>query len=360
MTDPAGTSTTGQPSRSVRPGRKRAATFAGVVAALLAMQIALMPLSSGLHRQWAPITSDAVEGPVVTQRWYFEGIAESHFSAAGARLTGNAFLPDAPVGVVLGDSYVEAMQLADTLTIGSVLERAARREGSRVNVRQYGMSGASAATYARMAKEVVQRWHPSFVAVILTEDDFMNRAPFTGADRLVLHGDSSVAVEHTDPTHGALLSRMRDAAARLLEQFTLADKLVVRAARISETIASDDRAPRAPTPDTASTYASVRGLRDAYGDRLTLVYVPTVAVVADDDRSTNEAVFLQACATLRVRCASAGAMLRQDRATNHRLSRGFGNSTPGSGHLNAVGAALVGSLAWAMVDSGPPAVPATR
>lgn len=351
MTDHRETFDAGATIQSTRSGRKRTATAAGVVAALVVMQIALMPFSTGFHRDWAPISADAVDGVVVTQRWYYEGIAESHFSAAGARLTGNAFLRDAPVGVVLGDSFVEALQLSDTVTIGAVVERAARRDGVRMNVRQYGMSGASAATYARISTEVVQRWHPSFVAVILTEDDFTNGAPFAGADRLILHADSSVALEHSAPTRGVLVSSLRGAAARFLERFTLADKLAVRAARISERIVADDSPSRAPAPDPAAAYASVKGLRDAFGDRLVLFYVPTIAVVEEEDGFPNEAAFFQACAALRARCSSAGAVLRSDRAAHHRLSRGFGNSAPGSGHLNSVGAALVGTLVWATVNS---------
>lgn len=361
MTEHAGTPDAGAPNTSARPARRGAGTVAGVIAALFAMQFVLMPLSTGVHRDWAPLSTDAVDGPVVTQRWYFEGIAASHFSAAGARLTGNTFLPDAPVGVVLGDSYVEGRQIGDASTIGSVMERTARRIGVRLNVRQYGMSGASAASYAGMAREVTERWHPSFVAVILTEDDFVNRAPFVGDDRLVLRADSSVATERTAPARGAMTSSLRDAAARFLARVTLADKIVVRAARITEGLTTVNRATAPLPPDPSAAYASVRALSDAYGDRLAIVYVPSIAVVPADDRSTHETVFLQACAALRARCASAGEALRHDRATHTRLSRGFINSAPGSGHLNDVGAAIVGDVAWSMVERLPPrAGPATR
>src|SRR5688572_17577841 len=130
-----------------REGTRKACVL-GALAAILALQLALMPISTGVHRDWEAIARDSLAGPVVVQRWYFEGIATSHFSASGARLTGNPPLAGASVGVVLGDSYVEARQLPDRATIGSHVEQLARGAGQPLNIRQYGFSGASAAKHA--------------------------------------------------------------------------------------------------------------------------------------------------------------------------------------------------------------------
>lgn len=332
--------------RRARRRRSRWSMVAGVAAALFVANAVLAYFSTGVHRSWEPIASDSVGGRVVTQRWYYEGVATSHFSAAHARLTGNPYLPGAPVGVILGDSYVEALQMDDASTMGSVIERTARREGQPLNIRQYGVSGASAARYVAEARDVVRRWQPAFVAVVLTEDDFAANAPFVGDYRLRLAADSTVTVTHDSAALGPVAARSRSTAASFLEHVTLADKIVVRAARILESARGEGEGPAAPTTDSRAVYASIRGLHAAYGARLLIVYVPTIAAVPSEDDSRSERAFLSACAAVDARCISAGETLRRDRALHHRVSRGFSNSAPGTGHLNATGAALVGSLIW--------------
>ncbi len=334
-------------------------TAFGVGAAIVAMQLGLMPLSTGVHRDWDSINRDTEKGPAVTQRWYYEGLATSHFSNAGARLTGNVSLPGAITGVIMGDSYVEARQLDDRSTIGSVVERSARQDGVRLNVRQYGVSGASAAEYAGVAGEVLDRWTPAFVAVILTEDDFVNRAPFLGDYALDLRPDSTVAIQHAPRSRGLLARRVRNAGAYVLERITLLDKIVVRAARITEGATSRVGTHPAVTrraanlPDSAAVYASVKALREGYGAPLAIIYVPTVGAVSNEDDFRNEMLFLATCSHMGVRCASARETLVRDRARQQRVSRGFTNTTPGTGHLNAVGAELVGRLAWTLVRGAP-------
>ena len=348
----------GRPASTNAQQHPVARTVLGIVAGLLAVQLSLMPFSTGVHRDWAPLRADDVGGDAVTQRWYYEGIAESHYSGSGARLTGNPALPGRPTGIVMGDSYVEARQLPDRSTIGSVVERRARGDGLALNVRQYGFSGASSARYAVIAPDVLARWNPPFVAVVLTEDDFIGGAPFSGEYRLVVRPDSAVVAEHHVPARSATVERMRNAAAVFLETVTLADKVVVRATRLVEGIrggAVTGGEADALARETQAVRASVQALHEAYGDRLAIVYVPDIAAVPADDRGRNEAGFLAACAAVGARCASAGAALRADREANHRISRGFPNSAPGGGHLNETGAAIVAQVLWSIVK--PLAVP---
>ncbi|MEO7457296.1 MAG: hypothetical protein ABIY52_13620 [Gemmatimonadaceae bacterium] len=346
-----------------RAAHLRTRSLFGVVAGVVAMQVVLMAFSTGVHRDWEPIEKDGAGGDTVTQRWYYEGIAESHYSRSGARMTGNAYLPDRPVGVVLGDSYVEARQLPDQSTIGSVLERAARRGGVELNVRQYGFSGASSARYAVIGPDVLHRWNPPFVVVVLTDDDFMGGAPFVGEFTLAMRPDSTVIARHVAPHRTATVTRLRNAAAALLESITLADKLVVRTTRLLEGAASAPVGTPGAGPDreAEAVYASVRALRDAYDDRVAIIYVPDIAAVAADDRDRNEARVLAACRSLGARCMSAGVALRADRNANLRLSRGFANSAPAAGHLNAVGASIVAGVAWSavrpLVERGTPPRP---
>ena len=59
-------------------------------------------------------------------RSFGEGMAASHFLDTGERLTGNPVLPGSDSIVLLGNSFVEALQVPDGSTMGAVLERIAR------------------------------------------------------------------------------------------------------------------------------------------------------------------------------------------------------------------------------------------
>jgi hypothetical protein len=85
---------------------------------------------------------------------------------------------------------------------------------------------------------------------------------------------------------------------------------------------------------------SLTALRDAYGDRLRVLFVSNVGLDGRRERSPAEAAILEACASLSVRCANTRALMTHDRLDSLRVSRGFINSQPGDGHINAVGHAL--------------------
>src|SRR5438094_5187345 len=81
--------------------------LAGVVAALVAMELALRPFSNVQPPPRPRIAVDSFGAAVVTARQIEEGIGVANYTVTGARLTGHEPIADAPLIVVLGDSYVE-------------------------------------------------------------------------------------------------------------------------------------------------------------------------------------------------------------------------------------------------------------
>jgi hypothetical protein len=115
----------------------------GVLCALALAEAALRPFASAWREK--PYTTAA------EVRQYYEGIAVAHYAADEERLTGNPEIAGAPNILILGDSHVEAMQVSDAETMGSVLERRLRNAGEPRNVHQYGWSSGAAPLYALMA-----------------------------------------------------------------------------------------------------------------------------------------------------------------------------------------------------------------
>ncbi len=293
-----------------------------------------------------------------TVRWYHEGIATSHFSAGTARLTGNPPMDDGPVGVIIGDSHVQAIQVADTETMGAVVERVARQAGVRLTARQYGWSAASPAAYVARAPAILRRWNPAWVVVVLDGSDLEPTA-LADAPVATIAPDTSLAITGSLVPEEPVGWRGRAtlAAKRVARRSVLAWELIQRASTIRHL---DDTLPppTLPTPtnlpvnDELVADASVRSLHRAFGDRLAIVYIATVTAT-DARPEPSERTLAAACRAQGVPCVSTRTAMIDLRDGAATLARGFENSAPGVGHLNARGHALVGRMIWSLVNTEP-------
>jgi hypothetical protein len=147
----------------------------GVVAAFVVFELCLIPFASAEMPPAPDIEADSGAGAAVVSRQLDEGIATTRFSSGGSRLTGRAPIPEAPAIVLLGDSYVVAREVSDESTMGAVLERLAIADGRAVNVRQYGWRAAGPEQYLTVASQVLRRWRPERVVIVLNDDDLDGR-----------------------------------------------------------------------------------------------------------------------------------------------------------------------------------------
>ncbi len=304
------------------------------------LELALRPFTTSWYdwKEGASVSADPDAGPVSEVRYYHEGVAVSHFSPAYARLTDNVPLPGAQTAVILGDSYVEALQVLDAETMGAVVERTARSSGSRLNVRQYGWSGASVSRYVDVAPEVLTRWKPSWVAVVLNKEDFVaeERALPCGNDVLL----------HAETGHSPVLV----ARSGLRHTVGVWERAVLRHSRLASEI---DRRAReigsSPSLDSTGTMtpcASVRALRAAYSSRLVVVYVASVNSRDDSKGDLVETALLRSCEIQNVTCLSTRARMVTELNAHNQFARGFSNTAPNSGHPNALGHRIIGEELW--------------
>lgn len=324
-----------------------AATFCGVVAGLTLFEVGLRPLASADLPPVARPAADAVDAPVITTRQLEEGIAEASFSLAGARLTGNPTLAGAPVVVVLGDSHVVAREISDGATMGAWVERLARRDNYFLNVRQYGWRGASPPQYLLVAGDVLQRWSPVQVVVILDGDDL-------GADplnrrfpRMRIGSDDAVEiVQSPDSNAEGSVSRQRSTLATL-SRIRWRRVLERAPKKLRPYVAPVEARGPSPTPMmiAAVPRAAVKALARAYGPGLLVVYTADVRVIGGERADEGEERLLAACAQQRVRCVSMRQTMLAARRAGH-VVRGFPTTTLGVGHLNAKGHELVGRAIW--------------
>lgn len=270
-----------------------------------------------------------------------EGIAKSHFSSDSLRLTGNPQIAGAPNVLVVGDSHVEAFQVWDTQTMGSVLERRLRAEGKQWNVLQYAFSGADGPDYIYAAPLVLERYHPTRVFLIMNAGDFAKTT--TAYVRLVERNGEVVAepvrpgvVRGHPPSFGGKTSRK-------LKEFAVLYSSAIRFTleilpSLTEHKASAQERDLVPTEfSDKSLDMIVRGLKEAYGERLSILYTPEQPYSTEEPMEPQEAALLAQCKAEGLECRSLRGRMIDSLLEGHELARGFTNTAPGFGHLSAYG-----------------------
>jgi hypothetical protein len=330
--------------------------LAGIIVALVLLELGLRPIASADLPPFARPSADTLGSPVVTSRQLEEGIAESHFSSAGARLTGNSTVAGGPVIVILGDSHVMAREIGDGQTMGAWVERLARSSRYFVNVRQYGWRGASPPQYLLVARDVLDRWNPAEVVVVLDGDDLGPDPLNRRFPRMKIGRDDSVEIVR-DPGDAPTAEPVH-------HHFTLATLFRIRWRLVVERSPKSVRywlkaplEPRGPAPDpqtiNAVPRAEVKALAHAFGSRLLIVYTADVRATGGEKVDPGEERLLEACAAQRVRCMSMRSLMLAARR-NGLVVRGFPTTTLGVGHLNAMGHELVGRAVWAAIKRDAP------
>lgn len=331
-----------------RTGRRRRwlAAAAGAALALVVCEAGLRQFSRNPPER-VPVALDTPREPVRERRLYHEGIATAHYSPAHSRLTGGAWIPGAPVGVIVGDSHLEAAQVPDHETMGAVAERGLRARGTPVNVRQYGRPGFSAPHMLREAPEILRRWNPAWVVVVIADND-LDTNPLTGSPRFEIRPDTSwtLRAEPPPPRPAGIRAAWHRAYLAATRSSALAYVTALRAARV----VNGPRPLQPPLRPTDPGYAvrrqvptvTVRALRQAYGDRLHIVYLAHAGVTPDGDIRHFEAPLLAACRAEGVPCTSLFPAFVRARDRDRRLTRGFANTPPVFGHLNDEGHRIAG------------------
>ena len=327
----------------------------GVLAAALLFEFSRRPFVAGWNEP---------EGDIRTVRNYIEGFSVAHFEADGLaplgnRLTGNPPLPGAPELLILGDSHVVAEGVRDEETMGAVVERLSRAAGCPMNVRQYGWAGGNAPAFLASAESVLSKRNPARVAVILNA---YNVSVY--ALRGSKHWRMEVAADYSFrliDLRAAPRGGWRSRVSRWAGRSALALALWRRFGLIEHRLAHERNFAENPTPGGSDSHlaeeaariprATVLGLKQAYGTRLLIVYVPELLGAGYYSADPVEQKVQHLCTEQSVAFLSVRDALAQDRIKRSRVSRGFHNTAPGFGHFNGVGHRIIGEQIWQYLDA---------
>lgn len=73
---------------------------------------------------------------------------------------------------VVGDSFVEALQVASTESLAEKLGRDLTGSGQRTEVYRFGISGAPLSQYVHMVERAVVQYRPAWIVVVVVHNDF--------------------------------------------------------------------------------------------------------------------------------------------------------------------------------------------
>jgi len=276
-----------------------------------------------------------------------EGQASAHFLSNGLRVTANPQIPGAPAILIIGDSHVEAFQVPDGETMGSDLERDLRASGKQWNVWQYGWSGADGADYIFAAPMFLEKFPSSYIFLTMNDGDFRTKS---GEQARISDRDGTVVAEGLVPnaipgrerSYGGHLARKMKESGLIYNgvlRFQTDVKPLLRHERIAN--AQEDALPREGSSNAELMEMIVRGLKQQYGDKLHIVYTPAQPFSDTEPLEPAESLLLAECQAQHVPCRSLRDRMIHELTVNHRLSRGFSDTEPGKGHLNARGHQLM-------------------
>lgn len=122
-----------------------------------------------------------------------EGFALTHYDALGEIRTP---YDDGQSILFMGDSRIEAKQVADHEKSASVAETLLRQRGYKVNVRNTGESARSVADYVTYLPLYKQLYDPSMIVIQVTERDFEESFSPGKDNYFILDDDQSIRTVH--------------------------------------------------------------------------------------------------------------------------------------------------------------------
>jgi hypothetical protein len=278
-------------------------------------------------------------------RNFREGEASAHFLSNGLRLTGNPQIPDAPSVLIVGDSHVEAFQVPDEQTMGGYLERKLRSSGKQWNAWQYGWSGAEGADYIFAAPMFLEKFPTPYIFLTMNDGDFRTKVGeqariFDRNGMVVAEGLVPNAIRGREPSFGGHLARkMKESG--FIYAAALRFQLDLKPQWEEQHASAQDDLPANGVSHADLMELIVRGLKQQYGDKLYIVYMPPQPFSADEPLEPAESLLMAQCHAQAVNCRSIRDRMIRELTVNHNLSRGFSDTQPGIGHLSARGHELV-------------------
>ena len=301
-----------------------------------------------------PATGFLVSPPGYSYVHRTEGFGRTLFGAHGISGIPDAAALTGPKILFWGDSYVEGLQVDDNDKMAQAFTRLAREAGLDLTGVGLGGSGQRVADYY-FKMPVYERLLPRTLAHVIVIADLADVLPDNGAD---CHSSflskpaldliwSQCLPNATGQRWGKLLAHLR-----LQGPYDLYRRILDLRPRLTPGPANDAPA-GAPEPELSPTARQTAWdfllprLRARTSLPLLIVYLPVTPRIQDNRVVTEPlqadavAAFARTCAAHGIGFVNMADPFNAYFAETRQLPRGFANTPPGEGHINAAGHFLV-------------------
>ena len=301
-----------------------------VARTLIQLQPVRVPVKTG---------GQAYDGRLVQSE---EGYCVTHFHKSG-------FRDPVPKGrhkftvLTLGDSFTEAVQVNDDQTFPSKTQALLQAQGIDVGIYNAGTSGGSPPRYISLASIYNQTLHPDPVVICLnTSDytaDYLDRAHTFTAEKEGL-GYKLVILPNSGKQRLTKMPVVSQVIRTSLFQMA-AKKMTVGGSGGGE--AESKPAKKSVGDEELTRYVrwTLEQYKAAY-PHLTLVFVPGIDYFKfTTEGQHDEYILVAQCKELGVTLINMRTIYQDQYRQDGVPSHGFNNTSPGKGHINAHGHALL-------------------
>jgi hypothetical protein len=317
--------------------------FCGVVLCLFTAELLLRPVF-----EEKKVIEDGYDifQPGKESRYFLEGFAVIKWAAHGVRGNGITTNGIRPI-MVIGDSYVEALQVDDDGLISTYLEINLRNHSLSNAVFSLGHSGDSMADYVRNAVMYREWFNPAWTVVVLGREDFSeamerNRSAYFLRDK----NSGALFLKSNEPKRALGQGLFGKTFYRLLDDSSLCMLSWIRAHDFLKwwedepplfNASAKTKAKGRYTTELPPVNEQLEALKAAYNGRLTILYrspggSPRNLPVKDImDVQIEETARKLGISFVSLCDAYIGAMALQE------MPNGFSNTKPFTGHWNRSG-----------------------
>lgn len=318
-----------------------------------------------------PVTFDSTIGqyvsqPGTTSRMRSEGWASSHVGEDGIRGLPGGTLPPGPKVVFWGDSFVEGLQVNDPERMAQQFTQQATQTGLHLSGVGIGTGGdtlidalVKAPAYTQVLAPVVLN-----IFVLGRISDVLPDAPRPCRAAFLSKPYLHIQAVDCPPSSVALRLAPSFRSLELAGGFEVYTRLKDLTLRFSPGPATNNArflSPTAAPPPTAWDFL-INQARQAAPPQIAFLYLPPLPhpvkgkVSRTDPDAATSTAFAAACGRNGVPFLNLGpAFLAHYQATG-RFPRGFFNTPPGSGHLNADGHRMVAEAVVQYISEHPHAL----
>ena len=287
-----------------------------------------------------------------------EGLCWTHRNSLGFRgEEPRAKLPGEYRIALIGNSYVEGMQLIDKETLSAQLTQQLASRGfprgcSAINC---GINGAQPAEYIQFAKFYRSVFQPDYVVVQLYQQDFTYNMFNKNATWYIKKNGNNYVVAKSNQTDMEYIEKVTAKCPSALRWIFLSATATTFAKKYSsslmEALNSMHNTLHQPAQVNNVSYANefvpasavdwtIDQLQKSY-PKLIILYIPNIDYFTHAAPHPVEAMLQQACAAHAVDYLNMRDVFEASYTRTHIPAHGFNNTMPGTGHTNAHGDRLI-------------------